>query len=108
MSGTAASDEEQAASERLAADVITFVDEAGLSGLVRNLTPALDCEIGLMCALPIRWNTWTTSAIRCDNSTMASAPQHPRVPSFTLPTPSPQATTRGVLRPKLHATASSR
>ncbi|WP_156995469.1 hypothetical protein [Elstera litoralis] len=35
------------------ADTVTYVDEAGLNGLVRNLTPEQDDEISLLCALPI-------------------------------------------------------
>ena len=43
----------KAEGESSSADVITFVDEAGLGGLERNLKLAQDHEIGLMCALPI-------------------------------------------------------
>lgn len=34
-------------------DVVSFVDEAGLSGLLRNLTSARDQEVAVMCALPV-------------------------------------------------------
>lgn len=34
-------------------DIKTFVDEAGLNGLVRNLRPEQDNDISLLCALPI-------------------------------------------------------
>lgn len=53
MTEAAPIEHDKAAGEPVGADVITFVDEAGLGGLVRNLTSAKDEEIGLMCALPI-------------------------------------------------------
>lgn len=53
MTEGAAIEQDEAGGEPPTADVITFVDEAGLGGLVRKLTSAQDHEIGLMCALPI-------------------------------------------------------
>ena len=38
---------------RVTADVIAYVDEAGEKGYLRELSPARDAEIGLMCSLPI-------------------------------------------------------
>jgi hypothetical protein len=43
----------EAAGDPPAADVITFVDEAGLAGYVHKLTKKRDHEIGLMCGLPL-------------------------------------------------------
>jgi hypothetical protein len=40
-------------SDTAAPDVITFVDEAGARGYVRNLGPASDASISVLCALPV-------------------------------------------------------
>ena len=54
---SAANDEKsesvEAAGNPPAAEVIAFVDEAGLAGYVHNLTEKRDQDIGLMCALPL-------------------------------------------------------